>query len=277
MRRWIGIVCITLGIAIGLICAFLPVYDNFVKRQIVANYDQEVLSKPQSHWDEQIAQARKYNEKLFTDQQIGGIAQTDDNTSSYEDLLNLYGDDGMMGYLIIPKIGVDLPIYHSTSDEVLDSGVGHLENTSLPVGGENTLSILTGHRGLPTAKLFTRLDELENGDLFFIRIGSEQNTLAYKVIGREIIDPNDHEAVESLQKIQPGKDIVELMTCHPYGINTQRMFIIGERVDYQPQVLKTEQSKTKILPSITEILFALLPFAIISAFLGRTLWKIRKY
>ena len=140
----------------------------------------------------------------------------------YQGLLNARGS--VMGAIRIPKISVDLPIFHGTSQEALDSGVGHLYGTSLPVGGMSTHSVITGHRGLTKALMFTRLDEMNSGDLFFIDVMGE--TLAYQVDRINVIEPNDTDSL----KIVPGQDRVTLMTCTPYGVNTHRLLVSGHRV-----------------------------------------------
>uniref|UniRef100_UPI002597B35F class C sortase n=1 Tax=uncultured Bifidobacterium sp. TaxID=165187 RepID=UPI002597B35F len=148
-------------------------------------------------------------------------------TLAYEDLLNLNGD-GMMGYIIIPRLKETLPIYHGTSESVLQVGVGHLPDSSLPVGGPGTHAALSGHRGLPSAKLFTDLNKMKVGDLFYIRVLDQ--TLAYKVTSIETVLPNETESLA----IQPGKDLVTLITCTPYGINSHRLLVHAERTDYVP-------------------------------------------
>ena len=160
-----------------------------------------------------------------------------------------------MGSIEIPSININLPIYHGTSDEVLSAGVGHLNESSLPVGGINTRSVLTGHRGLPNSKLFTRLDELEIGDLFFIRVLNE--TLAYKVSDIEVIEPEDVSGLE----IEAGKDLVSLITCTPYGLNTHRLVVTGERTEYEPAIYENIESKNM---SIREYVFLAIPFVFLT-------------
>ena len=140
----------------------------------------------------------------------------------YETLLNV-SQTGIMGTLSIPKINVELPIYHETEEEVLAAGAGHMEGTALPVGGENTRCVLTGHRGLPSSKLFTRLDEMKE-DLFFLDVC--EKTFAYEVSEIEVIEPEDIQAIEPKR----GEDLVSLVTCTPYGLNTHRLVVTGRRV-----------------------------------------------
>ena len=168
---------------------------------------------------------------------------------SYQEQLNLSGT-GMMGTISIPKINVNLPIYHGVEEEVLVNGVGHLPESILPVGGEYTHFLQYGHRGLPNAKLFTRLDEMESGDLFFVTGCGEK--LAYQVSEIDIIHPED---VEGLW-IQAEKDLVSLITCTPYGLNTKRLVVTGERIPY------TEKQEQEIVPgsmSIRKLVYTALP------------------
>ncbi|PLS28716.1 sortase family protein [Bifidobacterium parmae] len=187
-----------------------------------------------------LAAARAYNAKLaqsgqpvlgeavdpFTAATGGSRASGDDSASSkdkeYQSLLD--SGDGVMGSIKVPKQSIDLPIYHGTSEKALASGAGHLYGSSLPVGGESTHSVITGHRGLVNAMMFTRLDEVRKGDFFYIEVMGE--TLGYKVDRISVILPND----TSKLKIVPGEDRVTLMTCTPYGVNTHRLLISGHRV-----------------------------------------------
>lgn len=201
-------------------------------------------------FQELMATANTYNEALyqFSNASIGDAANILSD-ASYNSILNLTGN-GMMGTIEIPSISVNLPIYHGTSDEVLTVGVGHAQGSSLPVGGINTRSILTGHRGLPNAKLFTRLDELENGDMIYIRICDQ--ILAYQVYLIEVIEPEEVEKVETIE----NKDLISLVTCTPYGINSHRLVITAERVEYIPEEY---DSITNKIPSVREILFTVTP------------------
>ena len=145
---------------------------------------------------------------------------------NYKEVLNV-SDDGVMGYVEIPKISVYLPIYHGTSDEVLEKGVGHIQNTSVPIGGNSTHSILTGHTGLPNAELFTRLDELGIDDIFYIHVLGD--VLTYKVFETKVILPDKIDELRILN----GKDYVTLVTCTPYGVNSHRLLVKAERVEYE--------------------------------------------
>ena len=177
-----------------------------------------------------IEQAQEYNESLIG---IGSIAdpfsesnenQTEDD--EYNKLLKI-DDTGMMGYIDIPKLDVVLPVYHGTSEKVLQSGVGHLKNTSLPVGGESCHAVLSGHRGLANAKIFTDLNKMEVGDVFYIKV--LHHTFAYQVDQILTVLPSD---TDSLQ-IEKGKDYVTLVTCTPYAVNTHRLLVRGTRIPYE--------------------------------------------
>ena len=159
-----------------------------------------------------------------------------DNGLDYNNILNVNGD-GMMGFIDIPKINVYLPVYHGTSKVVLESGIGHLEGSSLPVGGENTHTVLSGHTGLSTKKLFTDLTEIKDGDLFFLHILGD--VLAYKVISVDVVEPED----TTLLSIQKDKDLATLITCTPYGVNTHRLLVTGERTEYNEKVQEEADSE----------------------------------
>ena len=166
-----------------------------------------------------------------------------------------------MGIVEIPKIAIKLPIYHGTSDEALSNGVGHIQGTSLPVGGNNTHAVLSGHRGLPSSKLLVRLDEMKKGDYFFIRTCNK--TLAYKIYNIKVVEPSDI----STLKIEKNKDIVSLVTCTPYGLNTHRLVVTGKRVPYEENVYK---SIDEGIPSIREILTNALPLIFLVVFVVLT-------
>ena len=232
-----------------LICIF-PVISNMVERQrqadAVATYRQTMEKEDEKEIEEKWRQANEYNEMLF--QAKGGIVEETEE-KKYEELLNIHGTD-IMGSLEIPKIQVELPIYHGTEDEVLSNGIGHLEGTSLPIGGENTHSVLTGHRGLPSSKLLVRLDEMKIGDLFFIYTYKE--VMAYKVEDIMVVKPEDTAWME----IKGEKDLVSLVTCTPFGINSHRLIVTGRRGDYKEK----EYIKIKPqFPSVREIIVTVFP------------------
>lgn len=213
-----------------LLCAYplvASIMDQNYQQSVIQTYEGEMNQASDAKVQEVKKEAIRYNEMLWQANGIivGNMEQGILGEESYQKQLNLSGT-GMIGTISIPKINVNLPIYHGVEEEVLVNGVGHLPESSLPVGEENTHCILTGHRGLPNAKLFTRLDEMEQDDLFFITVCGEK--LAYQVTEIEIIHPED---VEGLG-IQAEKDLVSLITCTPYGLNTKRLVVTGERIPY---------------------------------------------
>ena len=224
----ISIIFIILGVGIFL----YPSISNYLAEKnhidIIRNYDDLIVKIDEEKINEEKEKAKIYNENLSGDPVhdpfvIGSGYALPEN---YKEVLNV-GDDGVMGYVEIPKISVYLPIYHGTSDEVLEKGVGHIQNTSVPIGGKSTHSVLTGHTGLPNAELFTRLDELGIGDIFYIHVLDD--VLTYKVFETKVILPDK---IDELQ-ILNGKDYVTLVTCTPYGVNSHRLLVKAERVEYE--------------------------------------------
>lgn len=203
-------------------------YNQLHQGTVMAEYDEGLAKMEQEELDAYRQEAVEYNERLAGSGAVIQDAFTQGDAGEdpeYAGILDME-ESGVMGAVEIPGINVYLPIYHGTSADVLNIGVGHLMGTSVPVGGESTHSVLTGHRGLPTAELFTDLDQVREGDVFYIHILKE--TLAYRVYDIETVLP---EQVDSLS-IQEGRDMVTLVTCTPYGINSHRLLIHAERTDY---------------------------------------------
>ena len=238
MKRKLTIVFISLIFLLGLGIMLYPLISNayieYKQKSVITNYEETVKEMPKDTINEELERASEYNKLL-----IGTAIVTDpfdpeaqkklEESSDYFNILNL-DEKGLMGYVVIPKIDVNLPIYHGTSEEVLQKGVGHLQNTSLPVGGESTHAVLSGHTGLSSAKLFTDLDKLEEGNIFYIKTLGE--TFAYEVDQIKIVEP--HETSDLL--IESDKDYVTLVTCTPYSINTHRLLVRGTRVPYTEEV-----------------------------------------
>ncbi|MGV9196632.1 class C sortase [Arcanobacterium canis] len=200
----------------------------------------------------QIQEAHKYNSLLAAGAVLGqyeripqGAGTVDASHNSdvvpYDQQLKA-GDTGIMGRIRIPKIDVDIPIYHGTSEETLLRGAGHLEGTSLPVGGKSTRTVITAHRGLPEAALFTNLDEVEEGDTFTLEVFGQ--TLTYRVFSKKIVEPEDSESV----LVEEGRDIATLITCTPLGINSHRILVSGERVIPTPVDNLKQAGKKSDLP-----------------------------
>ena len=226
-------------------------YSQKKTQNVLATYEQVVEQTTRDEIEQLRNQADEYNKKLWVESKGVREQSEPDQMKEYEGLLNAEKiQTGMMCVLEIPSIDLRLPVYHGTSEAVLKEGVGHLMDSSLPIGGENTHCVMTGHRGLASARLFTRLDELKEGDEFFLEVLGEK--LAYKVEEINVILP---EEVESLE-IRPGEDLVSLVTCTPYGINTHRLVITGKRVVYEE---KKEEKIKKKRPSVREMIFTMIP------------------
>lgn len=252
-----------LVIGIGL-CIYSPV-SSFISHKTmydaVNTYQQQMEQTDDTSSEEMLNKARQYNEALYK-MQKGEYTENVEILSkqSYRSMLSVNGSN-VIATISIPKINVDIPVRHGISERVLQSGAGHIQQSSLPIGGKNTRAVISGHRGLPTAKLFTRLDEIKKGDMFFISVVDK--TLAYKVSKIETVFPED---VESIRPVE-GEDLVTLVTCTPYGVNDHRLLVTGKRTKYIPEQKEAIKSK---LPSIREIAFILvLPVLMILSFLIR--------
>lgn len=242
-RTWKPPVLAILVSLLGLVGIFLILYPSaagwvsqYNQSKVVSNYDsQVVVAHPSAN--EQWLQAHRYNQQLTSGALLesnenkptgDGTADTVGSASlNYDDLLKV-DDSGLMGRVKIPSISVDLPIYHGTSDETLQTGIGHLEGTSLPVGGKGTRSVLTGHRGLATSKLFTDLNKVDTSDTFTLEILDQ--VLTYKVREVKVVEPDQTQELRA----QPDQDLVTLVTCTPLGINSQRILVTGERITPTP-------------------------------------------
>lgn len=227
-----------------------PTVSSYVNEKngskVVSNYDAESVRLSNAEKEKMLEDARAYNKEMLSNiDLIDPFSQGEKSLDArYESLLNIDGS-GMMGYIRIPKIKVEIPIYHGTSESVLQAGVGHFWGTSLPVGGESTHTVLTGHRGLPTKTLFTNMDKLVKGDVFYIKVLDE--TLAYKVDQILTVLPEETEALS----IVPGQDYATLVTCTPYAINTHRLLVRGHRIPYEEAVKIEKNTSTGIELSFT--------------------------
>lgn len=218
------VVVFVIGLCLLLYPTFSDYWNSFHQSRAIANYAAEVADIDDEDyktiWDDAVA----YNKTL--PQRSYRWKLSEEEEQEYESLLNIDGD-GMMGYIEIPEIKGSLPIYHGTDEAVLQIAIGHIEGSSLPVGGESTHCVLSGHRGLPSAKLFSNLDRLEEGDTFIIRILDEM--LTYEVDQIRIVEPDDLSDLEIVQ----GQDLCTLVTCTPYGVNTHRLLVRGHRIPNQ--------------------------------------------
>lgn len=224
----------------GLLVLFYPALNNIIfvvkQNQVIDDYNAQVVDMDKETIDDIKKEAQQYNQLLAnpTAEQEGeeGIS----GNLSYRELLNVTNQQ--MGYIVIPKISLNQPIFHSTDEIVLEQGIGHLENTSLPVGGASTHCVLTGHTGVPGMMLFTDLEEMETGDKFYIKVLDE--VLAYEVDQIKVVLPENREDL----KIVDGEDYVTLITCTPYGVNTHRLLVRGTRVEYNGEIDDTESVNT---------------------------------
>ena len=225
MRKHKTVIFLTLGFLVGICILLYPAFSDFwnskTQSRAITDYESVLDNLDETDYNAIFEQAHAYNKALY---ETNYPLMDYKNVPGYYDTLRITDND-MIGYLKIDRIGVELPIYHGTSDDVLNRGVGHLEGSSLPVGGENTHSVMSAHRGLPSSKLFTDLDRVEKGDTFQIIILDQ--VLTYQVDFIKVIEPTD---VSDLQIIEGG-DYCTLFTCTPYGINTHRLLVRGVRIE----------------------------------------------
>ena len=210
------------GVALLVYPTFADYWNSLHQSRAIASYTQAVSTIDNTRYDEIWAAAHQYNRSISLRE--NRFFLTDEDKARYEAQLDASGL-GIMGYIEIPEIDVSLPVYHGTSEAVLQIAIGHIEGSSLPVGGLGTHSAVSGHRGLPSAKLFTNLDQLAIGDLFFLHILDE--TLTYQVDQILIVEPYDLSPLEIIE----GQDLCTLVTCTPYGINSHRLLVRGHRVE----------------------------------------------
>ena len=231
----------------GLALVSYPVISNYIESieqaDQIDTYNSSVSELSRANKQLMLNEAHEWNDNLYSKEK--GLPE--DSGLEYENVLDL--GNGVIGTVEIPKIKVNMPVYHGTDSDVLNVGAGHIEDSSLPVGGNNTHTVLTGHRGLPSSKLFTRLDELKKGDLFFIKIIDE--TLAYKINKIEVVLPD-----KVSYSIKDNQDLATLITCTPYGLNTHRLVITGKRVPYEEKEKKSIKSS---MPTLREIIFYVIP------------------
>ena len=230
MKKHLSTIALILVLLAGVSLLLYPTvsdyWNSFHQTKAITTYAENVAALDNASYDAIWDAARQYNRNLCS--RSNSFLLSQEQKAEYESLLDISGQ-GVMGYIEIPSINVSLPIYHGTSDSVLQIAVGHLDWTSLPVGGESTHCVLSGHRGLPSAKLFTNLDQIVEGDTFIIRVLDE--VLTYEVDRILIVEPED---VTALQ-IESGKDLCTLVTCTPYGINSHRLLVRGHRVETEQE------------------------------------------
>ena len=238
------------GLSLLLYPSVSDYWNSLHQSRTIATYAEEVANLDTDEYLELWDAAAEFNASITKRDNI--FLLTESERDHYEELLNLSGN-GIMGYIEIPSIDCTLPIYHGTDEGVLQIAVGHLDWTSLPVGGESTHCVLSGHRGLPSAKLFTNLDKLVVGDVFMLRILDE--VLTYEVDQILIVEPNDMDALQMV----PGQDLCTLVTCTPYGINSHRLLVRGHRIDNIPEakIVHVTADATHIEPMIVAPIVAI--------------------
>lgn len=247
MRNKLTTILLILAFFAGLSLLLYPTVSDYWNSlhtsQAVADYAENVRNLEAEKYEQLLQEARSYNRMLPYKQAATALSK--EEKEAYDALLNITGT-GIMGYIEIPTVNIFLPVYHGTEDAVLQIAVGHLEWSSLPVGGESTHCVLSGHRGLPSAKLFTNLDKLVTGDKFIVRVLDE--VLTYEVDQILIVEPTD---VSTLM-IESGKDLCTLVTCTPYGVNSHRLLVRGHRVENQEdaQAVRVTSDAIQIEPLI---------------------------
>ena len=232
MKKHLPTIILFFILFIGLSLLLYPSISDFWNSQhqsrAIAVYSEQVAQIDEDRYDELWSAALEYNQSLL--ERPNSFVLSEEQKEKYEALLDV-GGNGVMGYIEIPSIDVSLPIYHGTDEAVLQIAVGHLEWTSLPVGGSGSHCVLSGHRGLPSARLFTDLDKLSEGDIFIFRVLDE--VLTYEVDQIRIVEPQD---IDTLL-IEEGKDLCTLVTCTPYGINSHRLLVRGHRIENTPETI----------------------------------------
>lgn len=244
------------GICLCLYPSLHSLYERYCHEQLIKTYHFDVKQAKEKDLTKELKQAREYNEILFRSRNRYLTSKEKEAMSvdHYHMLLDL-NENGVMAELVIPKISVDLPIYHGTTETILEQGIGHVLGSSLPVGGKNTRCLLTGHRGLPSSMLFTRLDELKKNDTFYINVLNQ--TIWYRIEQIDVISP---EEVDRLTFVE-NDDLVSLITCTPYGLNSHRLVVTGKA--FIPKKNSSAHIQKAILPGYRELLFNGLPFLFI--------------
>lgn len=223
-------------VGLGILCypTISDQWNTYRQNQLITTYEEAISALEPEDYSREWEAARRFDEGLASNNIYGDVFGEEGEEledTEYWKVLNISGD-GVMGYLSIPKINLKLSVYHGTAEDVLQTGVGHLNGTSLPIGGEGTHSVLAAHRGLPSARLFTDIDQLYKGDMIYIHVLDE--TFAYAVDQiLPMVDKDDIHALEEALSIEDGKDHITLFTCTPYGVNSHRLLVRGERVPYE--------------------------------------------
>lgn len=235
------ILILLIGLSLMLYPTFADWWNSFHSSRAIASYVEQVANIDDAQYEELWDAAWDYNQSLL--HRPNDFLLSDEQQEIYKSLLD-FGGNGIMGYIEIPMIDVMLPIYHGTKESVLQIAVGHLDWTSLPVGGAGSHCVVSGHRGLPSARLFTDLDKLKVGDVFMLHVLNE--ILTYEIDQILIVEPQDTDPL----LIEPGKDLCTMITCTPYGINSHRMLVRGHRIESQEEakVIRITADAVRIEP-----------------------------
>lgn len=255
MKRKISGILFGLMFLLGFAILIYPTVSNqwntYRQNQLISSYEELIGKMAEEDFTKEWEKANAFNDTIIHNNIFGdvfGENGDDIKNTEYWQILNV-GNDGVIGYVSIPKINVKLSIYHGTADDVLQTGIGHLNGTKLPIGGESTHSVLAAHRGLPSARLFTDIDQLERGDMFYIHVLDE--TLAYQVDQiLDMVDKDDNETLQKALQIEEGQDHVTLFTCTPYGVNSHRLLVRGTRVPYNGEEEIESTAAESMLKSI---------------------------
>lgn len=255
MKRKISGILFGLMFLLGFAILIYPTVSNqwntYRQNQLISSYEELIGKMAEEDFTKEWEKANAFNDTIIHNNIFGdvfGENGDDIKNTEYWQILNV-GNDGVMGYVSIPKINVKLSIYHGTADDVLQTGIGHLNGTKLPIGGESTHSVLAAHRGLPSARLFTDIDQLERGDMFYVHVLDE--TFAYQVDQiLDMVDKDDSETLQKALQIEEGQDYVTLFTCTPYGVNSHRLLVRGTRVPYNGEEEIESTAAESMLKSI---------------------------
>ena len=247
MKKHLTTILLVIALIVGLSVMLYPSIANFYnslhQSRAISDYAEAVADIGDDEYDRILSSAREYNAELY--ETIYSLELSDEQLERYKSELDITGT-GIMGYIEIKKIGTFLPIYHGTEESVLQIAIGHIAGTSLPVGGENTHCVLSGHRGLPSARLFTDLDKMQEGDTFTLRTLDE--TLTYEVDSIRTVLPDEAEKLS----VEKGRDLCTLVTCTPYGINSHRLLVTGHRVEegYDSSSIRVTGDAIRVKPII---------------------------
>ena len=259
-KRTISTIALVAVFLVGLSLLLYPTvsewWNSMHQTRAITSYSESVAGLDDADYEALLAEAQAYNESLVG--KADRFRLTDEELEDYERYLSVDGTN-VIGSIRIDKINCDLPIYHGTDASVLQVGVGHLEGSSLPVGGPSTHSVITGHRGLPSARLFTDLDQLEVGDTFVVTVLDE--TLTYEVDQIRIVEPTDMSALA----IEEGEDLCTLVTCTPYGINTHRLLVRGHRVAGDEPSVRVSADAMQVEPALVAPIVAVPLLALLLA------------